>query len=92
MALDRHAADLDRFRRLEMRPQHDAGVAQPVAHALEVAAQDRTVENEGGRRKVVERLGGHLAILAHADRKRTQVCPEDDDGGLEPLLAADARA
>ena len=59
MALDRHAADLDRFRRLEMRTQHDAGIAQPLAHALEVAAQDRPVENEGGRRQVVEGLGGH---------------------------------
>ena len=42
-------------------------VAQPVAHALEVAAQDGAVENEGGRRKVVDRLVCHLEFIAHAD-------------------------
>ena len=56
MAFDRHAADLDGFGGLEMRPQHHAGAAQAVAHALEVAAQDRPVENEGGGRQVVDRL------------------------------------
>ena len=64
MALDRPAADLDRLRRLEVRAQHDAGIAQPIAHALEVAVEDRAVENEGGRRQVVDCLGGHGAILA----------------------------
>ena len=59
MAFDRHAADLDRFRGLEMRSQHDACIAQALAHALEVAAQDCPVENEGGGRQVIEGLGGH---------------------------------
>jgi hypothetical protein len=56
MALDRHAADCTDFAVLRCGAQCNAGLAQPVAHALEVAAQDGAVENEGGRRQVVERL------------------------------------
>ena len=89
MALDRHAADLDRLRGLEVRPQHDAGLAQAVAHALEVAAQDRPVENEGGRRQVVDCLGGHgddSSMPIENERKFVL----KDDGELEQQLAQGA--
>ena len=90
MALDRHAADLDRFRGLEVRTQHDAGIAQPLAHALEVAAQDRPVENEGGGRQVIEGLGGHVGEFSMPIENERKFVLKDD-GDLEPRLAAAAR-
>jgi hypothetical protein len=59
MALDGHAADLDRLGSLEVGPQHHTCMTQALAHALEVAAQDRPVENEGGGRQVVDCLCSH---------------------------------
>jgi hypothetical protein len=74
MAFDRPAADLERLRRLEVRPQHDAGRAQAIAHALEVAIEDCPVENEGGRRQVVDCLAGHGAILACRSKTNASLC------------------
>src|SRR6266540_4344371 len=86
MAFNRHAADFDRFRGLEVRAQHDAGGTQPFAHALEVAAQDCPVENEGGGRQVIEGLGGHDGeISMPIENERKFVLK--DDGDLERRLA-----